>query len=79
MGFADVLANGRDNDHVLRPRARKPVHSQLSNLSRSSVDESHLTVTEPDSGMTRRVTIPWLRCCEHAAAEDDTCQTCLVY
>lgn len=52
MGFADVLANGRDNDHVLRPRARKPVHSQLSNLSRSSVDESHLTVTEPDSGMT---------------------------
>ncbi|KAJ6442183.1 sterol o-acyltransferase (APE2) [Purpureocillium lavendulum] len=35
MGSSDATANGRDSDHVLRPRARKPVHSQLSNLSRT--------------------------------------------
>lgn len=57
---ADVAANGHANnnhDHILRPRPRKPQHSQVSQLSRASSDGDghHLTPTEgaTASGMTR--------------------------
>jgi sterol O-acyltransferase len=51
--------NSQDDDHILRPRPRKPQHSQLTQLTRlsSDGDSTHLAVT-PDagggaSGMTR--------------------------
>lgn len=60
---ADVTATGHANeyDHVLRPRPRKPQHSQVSQfrISSASDGDGHLTLTQPDglsattSGMTR--------------------------
>ncbi|KAH6994963.1 MBOAT, membrane-bound O-acyltransferase family-domain-containing protein [Ilyonectria destructans] len=59
---ADVTATGHanDHDHVLRPRPRKPQHSQVSQfrISSASDGDGHLTLTQPDglsattSGMT---------------------------
>ncbi|KAH6975395.1 MBOAT, membrane-bound O-acyltransferase family-domain-containing protein [Ilyonectria sp. MPI-CAGE-AT-0026] len=59
---ADVTATGHANeyDHVLRPRPRKPQHSQVSQfrISSASDGDGHLTLTQPDglsattSGMT---------------------------
>ncbi|KLU91453.1 sterol O-acyltransferase 2 [Magnaporthiopsis poae ATCC 64411] len=40
-----------DDDHVLRPRPRKPVHSQLSQLSTTSSNGTHLE-TPQDDGST---------------------------
>ncbi|KAJ1329210.1 sterol O-acyltransferase [Microdochium nivale] len=52
-------ANGaHDHEHVLRPRPRKPQHSQLSGLvkelsaSAATTTSSQLTVEEPTSGQT---------------------------
>ncbi|KAF7542451.1 hypothetical protein G7Z17_g11560 [Cylindrodendrum hubeiense] len=49
---ADVTANGHanDHDHVLRPRPRKPQHSQVSQfrISSASDGDGHLTLTQPD-------------------------------
>lgn len=50
------LASGADHehDHVLRPRPRKPQHSQLRQLTRMASDESddktHLTATPLENG-----------------------------
>ncbi|RFU73278.1 sterol o-acyltransferase [Trichoderma arundinaceum] len=54
MSSTDVLANGHshldynyDHDHVLRPRARKPLHAQVSQVSRASStdgDSQHLSL-----------------------------------
>ncbi|KND91795.1 putative sterol O-acyltransferase 2 [Tolypocladium ophioglossoides CBS 100239] len=54
--MADVVANGRDHGHGLRPRLRKPQHSQVSQLSRkpSAEGDAQLVPGETDttSGMT---------------------------
>ncbi|CAM1502782.1 Fc.00g075580.m01.CDS01 [Cosmosporella sp. VM-42] len=51
---ADVMANGHDHhDHVLRPRPRKPQHSQVSQvlrMSSASDADGHLTID--DTSMT---------------------------
>lgn len=60
---ATGMANGHDhNDHVLRPRPRKPQHSQVSQvfrMSSASDGDGHLSATLGDgstaSGMTRCV------------------------
>lgn len=49
---ADTASNGA-YDHVLRPRPRKPVHSQLSQIS-SELGNGHLEV--PQSGYTTGMT-----------------------
>lgn len=48
--------DGNGNDHVLRPRPRKPLHSQLSYISNASdLDNGHLEAPETGqgTGMTR--------------------------
>jgi sterol O-acyltransferase len=63
---ADVMANGHstgahqgDHDHVLRPRPRKPLHSQVSQVSQaSSADgDSHGNILAvPDAGIASGTT-----------------------
>lgn len=55
---ADVMANGYDQHNVLRPRPRKPQHSQVSQVSRMSSHDGDGLLTTPmetgtASGMTR--------------------------
>lgn len=61
---ADVMANGYDShEHVLRPRPRKPLHSQVEQISRMSsasdvADSGANNLLIPDnvsitSGLTR--------------------------
>lgn len=49
--------DSQSHDHVLRPRPRKPQHSQISGLVKelSSTAASQLTVEDPASGLTRYV------------------------
>ncbi|KAI9155186.1 putative sterol O-acyltransferase 2 [Paramyrothecium foliicola] len=49
---ADVMANGHSNnhDHVLRPRPRKPQHSQVSQISRLSSNEGDGLLSAPENG-----------------------------
>jgi sterol O-acyltransferase len=57
-GHAVHQQNG-DHDHVLRPRPRKPQHSQLSNVSNlsdtdfASVGALHVPENGTVSGLTR--------------------------
>lgn len=40
MASTNVELNGGAHDHVLRPRPRKPQHSQVSELARQSSNTS---------------------------------------
>lgn len=59
---ADVAPNGASDghDHVLRPRPRKPLHSQVKALSRMSSDEvdgvQQLSVPPAENGSTSGMT-----------------------
>lgn len=61
MSSTDVLANGHSHfdtytiDHVLRPRARKPLHAQVSQVSQvsrtSSTEGDQLLSLPSDNGV----------------------------
>ncbi|KAH7362733.1 sterol O-acyltransferase [Plectosphaerella cucumerina] len=44
--------NGHTHDHILRPRPRKPVHSQLSTVSNASSLSDANSHAPPESGLT---------------------------
>ena len=59
MSSGAELANGHDSDSVLRPRPRKPQHSQLRQLTRVSsneIDEKQLLAMPLENGQTSGAT-----------------------